>query len=235
MSGVLSTEVEVRCRVKHPEKFLKILKGLDAAFVFPAKRGEVEEYNLIYKKPCADGNIARLRMRTFADGTHTYVYTEKGPNAKGNSFQQKKESNVPLKTRALFKEKLSELEERYKRIAVYERRFRADQYRVFQGVSIELFEFPIGYYAEFELKHVSDGIDEGINILKKVLALFKLGLRDNIGCGVSVLAKKFCRENGIPFSPVIVFSDKKWKVFADEYGVAYVRPIDISEKPPYRL
>lgn len=215
-------EIETRCKVKNEKEFRRIFDALDTASVFPAKRGEMEELNLVYVSHVGSNGIMRLRRRIFPDGTGTYIYTEKGKN-QSVMYRKKYEMNTPL-TKKLFDEKLEELETRAFRHHVYERRFRLEDYRIYNGVQIELFEFPfLGWYAEFELKRGT------IRNLKMAMKEFGFILEDNVQESVYRLSMQFCIAHGISFSPILVFSGPRWLIFCSERGISYTPPIRFPE------
>lgn len=217
------TEIEVRFKIKNKQKFLATLKHLDSAPVFPSARGDVEEINLVFTSALRPDTTLRLRKRTFSNNTQTFVYTEKGKNT-SDVVRQKQETNTPL-TSGEFYIKLKELFVHGALRDVYERHFCAEQYRIYQGVEIELFEFPLlGVYSEFELKR------GGMKALESVVREFGFRLRDNVHESVHDLAQKACMKRGLLYSPILVFSAEKWRRFCSVHDIPWRAPIDFYEQ-----
>lgn len=196
-------EIEARCKVRDPAVFRKNLFALNASALYPNERGFVIEQNFNFIKQGNSGKIFRLRLRIFPSGRKEFFYTEKGKN-KGKKIREKVEINKKLTMKKFFEKFRKFKRKKISRDFTYERQFRAEDYRSFEGVHIELFRFPhLGWFVEFELHR---GLRKDIKDLKKVMAFFGFSFDDNIQESTKGMWQKYCRQKGIQYKPELRFS-----------------------------
>lgn len=183
-------EIEARCRISDPKKFRVRLRELKTFPSFLGERGSVIETNTNFSKRKMSGITFRVRTRRFSGGRVDFSYTRKGKN-QSSVLRVKKEKNKTLHSNASLKNLVLKLQNSgATRDFEYERRFMAEDYRVYKAkggiVEIELFEFPyLGWFAEFELRRGSR------KFLECVMKKFRFQLSDNLQASTKDMWKAY--------------------------------------------